>query len=345
MVRAADGWDGKRSVSNRSMERDSSMVQLFLIGLGAGTATALLFASVASGSPLSVLLFYLAPLPILIAALGWSHWAALVAAVAASAGLAAVFGGFFFLTFLLGVGLPAWWLGYLALLARPTAAGAPGTLEWYPVGHIVFWAAIIAASIVIAAMLHFETSGDGFHASLRKGLERALRVEQEATTPAPAGRDMSRLIDFLLAALPPAAAVLTTITSVVNLWLAERIARISGRLRRPSPEFSAMRLPGFAGALAAAALAASFLPGMSGIFAGVLGAALLMAYAIVGFAVLHAITRGMSGRPFALAGLYAAVAMFGWPVLAMSLLGVADAAFDFRARLARRRQPPPNPNT
>ena len=72
------------------------MMQLVLIGIGAGAATALLFASVASGSLLSVLLFYLAPLPILIAALGWSHWAALIAAVFASAGLAAVFGSFFF---------------------------------------------------------------------------------------------------------------------------------------------------------------------------------------------------------------------------------------------------------
>ena len=62
------------------------MMQIVLIGLGAGAAAALLFASVASGSPLSVLLFYLAPLPILIAALGWSHWAALIAAVVASAG-------------------------------------------------------------------------------------------------------------------------------------------------------------------------------------------------------------------------------------------------------------------
>ena len=55
------------------------MVQLILIGVSAGAAAGLLFASVASGSPLSVPLFYLAPLPILIAAIGWSHWAALIA--------------------------------------------------------------------------------------------------------------------------------------------------------------------------------------------------------------------------------------------------------------------------
>ena len=51
------------------------MMQIVLIGLGAGAAAALLFASVVSGSLAAVFLFYLAPLPILIAALGWSHWA------------------------------------------------------------------------------------------------------------------------------------------------------------------------------------------------------------------------------------------------------------------------------
>ena len=110
------------------------MTQLVLIGIGAGAATALLFASVASGSLISVLLFYLAPLPILIAALGWSHWAALIAAVFASAGLAAVFGSFMFAAFLFGIGLPAWWLGYLTLLGRPTGQPAPNDMEWYPAG-------------------------------------------------------------------------------------------------------------------------------------------------------------------------------------------------------------------
>ena len=149
-------------------------MQVFLIGIGAGAATALLFASVASGSPLSVLLFYLAPLPILLAALGWSHWAALIAALFASAGLAAVFSSYFFLAFLIGVGLPAWWLGYLALLARPVE-GAPDGLEWYPVGHLVVWAAILGASVVIAGMLHFGTDEESFRASLRSFLERMLR--------------------------------------------------------------------------------------------------------------------------------------------------------------------------
>ena len=62
------------------------MMQIVLIGLGAGAAAALLFASVVSGSLAAIFLFYLAPLPILIAALGWSHWAGLIAAAFGRAG-------------------------------------------------------------------------------------------------------------------------------------------------------------------------------------------------------------------------------------------------------------------
>jgi hypothetical protein len=318
------------------------MVQVILIGISAGAATALLFASVASGSALSVPLFYLAPLPILIAAMGWSHWAALIAAVVAAGSLAAIFGSLFFIAFMIGIGLPAWWLGYLALLARPT--GTPGGLEWYPVGHLVFWAAMIGAAIVIAGILTLGIDLDGFRASLRSGLERMLNIQaREPSIPGDTA-PQSRLLDVLVAVLPPAAAVLASITNVVNLWLAERIVKVSGRLRRPPSDLSAMRFPVYAPAVTAVAVAASFLSGIVGISAGVFAASLLMAYAILGFAVLHMITRGMGSRPFTLGSTYVAVLIFGWPVLVMSLLGLADTAFDLRGRAGRRRGPS-NPQT
>jgi hypothetical protein len=322
------------------------MIVIFLIGIGAGAATALLFASVASGSPLSVLLFYLAPLPILLAALGWSHWAALIAAVFASAGLAAVFTAYFFIMFLIGVGLPAWWLGYLTLLARPVE-GAPDGLEWYPVGHLVVWAAILGAGVVVAGMLHFGTDEESFRASLRSFMERMLRGGPRTPTlptELPKGADMGRVIDFLVVALPPTAAVVTTITNLLNLWLASRVARISGRLLRPPSDLASMQFPAYAPALIAAAVAVSFIPGLIGSFGTVFTASLLMAYAILGLAVMHAITRGMASRPFALGGLYAVLIFFGWPVLILSMLGLADTAFNIRGRVAARSGPSPPGN-
>jgi hypothetical protein len=70
-------------------------------------------------------------------------------------------------------------------------------------------------------------------------------------------------------------------------------------------------------------------------------AALLMAYGVLGFAVLHAITQGIGARPFVLGGVYAAVLMIGWPVLALCLLGLIETAIDLRARIARTRGIPP----
>ena len=309
------------------------MMQIIVIGLGAGAAAALLFASVASGSLLSILLFYLAPLPILITVLGWSHWAGLLGAIAAAAGLALVFGSVFFLAFLLSAGLPAWWLGYLAMLARPAPEQTPHALEWYPSGKLALWAALLGALTVTAAIPNFGTSEESFHTGLRTAFERLMRAQTDAPSS-------STLIDFMVVAIPPAAAVLTMLTNVINLWLAGRIVRLSGRLKRPWPALPAMEFPRFAAALLAAAMAASFLGGLLGIVAGVFSASLLIAFSILGFAVLHAITRGMNNRAIVLAGVYVSVLIFGWPVLALCLLGLAEIAFDVRARVRRRRGPP-----
>jgi hypothetical protein len=312
------------------------MTQLVLIGIGAGAATALLFASVASGSLLSVLLFYLAPLPILIAALGWSHWAALIAAVFASAALATVFGSFLFLAFLLGIGLPAWWLGYLTLLARPAGGDALSGIEWYPVGHLVVWAAIVGALVVVAALINFGAYDEQFRAVLRSGVERMLKQQPSM----PKSVDINRVVDLLVLTLPPAAAVLTTTTNVLNLWLAGRVVTVSGRMKRPQPDLSAMQFPAYAMLLTGAAVAVAFLPGFIGTVAVVLTFSMLTAYTILGFAVLHNVTRGINSRMLLLGGAYAAVLVLGWPALLMMLLGLTDTAFDLRGRLAGRRNPP-----
>ena len=148
------------------------MMQIGLIGLSAGVAAALLFASVMSGTMLSIPLAYLTPLPIMIAGLGWSHWAALIAALSASAAIGVYLGGIFMVAFLTGVGLPAWWLGYLTMLARPAAQGgngaAPAALEWYPPGRLVVWSAVLGATLVLISIATVGADAEGFNAALRK---------------------------------------------------------------------------------------------------------------------------------------------------------------------------------
>jgi len=323
------------------------MIQIAIIGIGAGAAAALLFASVTSGWWLSIPLFYLAPLPIMIAGLGWSHWAAMTAALAGALGLGAVFGTVFLLAFSAGAGFPAWWLGYLAMLARPVAAtnGSgqnASSFEWYPPGRLVVWAAALGILVVIVAIPNFGIDAESFRAGLRDALNAILRVNG---TPARAGSNTERLIEILVNAIPPAAAVLATITNLLNLWLAARVVKFSGRLARPWPQLSSMSFPPLVAAALAVAIVLSFLDGMLGIVGGIVAASLLLAYGVLGFAVLHAITQGMSARPFVLSVTYAGVILLGWPMLALCLLGLVDTAIGLRARVSAKRGPPTHSST
>ena len=319
------------------------MIQIAIVGIGAGAAAALLFASVTSGSWLSIPLFYLAPLPIMIAGLGWSHWAAMTAALAGALGLGAVFGTVFLLAFAAGAGFPAWWLSYLAMLARPVAvtngSGQGAELfEWYSSGRLVVWAAVLGVLVVIIAIPNFGVDADSFRVGLRNALNAIMRVNNG--TPARAGSNTERLLEILVNAIPPAAAVLATITNLLNLWLAARVVKFSGRLARPWPQLSSMSFPPLMTAALAVAIVLSFLDGMLGIVGGIVAASLLLAYGVLGFAVLHAITQGMSARPFVLSITYAGVILLGWPMLALCLLGLVETAIGLRGRVSTKRGPP-----
>jgi hypothetical protein len=69
---------------------------------------------------------------------------------------------------------------------------------------------------------------------------------------------------------------------------------------------------------------------------------LLLAYGMVGFAVLHTITQAMAGRAFILGGVYAATLFIGWPMLGAVVLGLADAAFGIRRRYWQKQNKLPN---
>jgi hypothetical protein len=294
-----------------------------------------------SGSILSIVLFYLAPLPILMAGIGWSHWAALIASFFAALTLAVIFGGFFFVAFSIGIGLPAWWLAYLALLARPL----PDTtdLEWYPVGRIVVWAAILGAVIVAATIPSFGWTVESFNAALRAALEKLFRAQLRTPAGTPLenpGADTKRLLDLLVVITPLGIAVVSTVINLVNVWLAARVVKVSGRLRRPWPALPQMQFAPYTPALLAAAIVGSFMPGLTGLVGGILAVSLFTAYAVLGFAVLHAITVGIGARAIILTIAYLAASAVYWVAFGVALIGLADTIFDIRGKHSARRGPP-----
>ena len=320
------------------------MIAITIIALAAGSASALMFASIISGALISLVLFYLSPLPLMVTALGWGPLAATIGGIAAASGLGAMFGLPYCVAFALTVALPAWWLGHLALLGRPIANAAPGTapatatLEWYPAGRILLWIAGFATITTIAAMLTLGTDAEAITGTLRRGLLRILGPRDAASSG-----DVERWVAALSLIAPPAAAIVSMMTLTLNLWLAGKIAATSGRLHRPWPDLKSAELPPMTLVVLSVAMAFCFIGGIAAMFAQIATTALMMAYAFTGFAVLHTLTLALKSRAIWLSCTYAVVVVFGWPVLAMIALGLADAVFGFRQRYLRGKQPPPLP--
>jgi hypothetical protein len=126
----------------------------------------------------------------------------------------------------------------------------------------------------------------------------------------------------------------------LNLWLAAKVTETSGLLSRPWPDLRGTTLPPMTLAALCVAIAFCFVGGFLAILAGIVTAALMMAYTFVGFAVLHILTLRMRSRAFWLGMTYTIVVVFGWPILAIVALGLADALFDFRRRYRQGRPPP-----
>ncbi|WP_366937510.1 DUF2232 domain-containing protein [Bradyrhizobium sp.] len=301
-----------------------------------------MFASISSGALISILLFYLSPLPIMVAAFGWGPLAAAIGGVGAASVLGAIFGLPYSIAFAMMVAVPGWWLGHLALLGRPIEGAAgdgatqqPPALEWYPVGRILLWIAAFAVITTTATLLTLGADTDTITAALRRGLLKVLSAGDGQGSV-----EIERLVDMLVILAPLAATILSMVTLTLNLWLAGKITQTSGRLNRPWPELRSTALPSMTLVALLVAAALSFVGGMLALLAQIVTAALVIGYALVGFAVLHTLTLSLNSRGFWLGGIYAVVVMFGWPIVAIFALGIADAVFGLRQRYLQTRPPP-----
>ena len=124
---------------------------------------------------------------------------------------------------------------------------------------------------------------------------------------------------------------------VANLYLAGRVALISGQLARSWPPVAeTLALPGLAAGLAALGCGLVFLGGLPGIGASILVSVLACGFSLQGLAVIHTLTKGMAVRTGLLFALYALVLFVPpWPLLVLALLGFVDAAFHLRRRRAQ----------
>ncbi|WP_243368383.1 DUF2232 domain-containing protein [Microvirga solisilvae] len=307
-------------------------------GIGAGLVSALLAVVFLKETMSAAMLAMLAPLPILIVALGWNHRSGLVATAVGTIAIGAFFSPLDGLGFALKTGLPSWFFAYLALLGRPTSAG---TMEWYPIGRILAWVAVIAA---FATMITVMISSDGdFGAYEGKVRQISEGLVTMLFQPAQQGAEDARaaLVETLATIIPSISAFGFSFFLSLCLWLAAKVVAASGRLPRPWPPMPELAMPR---SVLLAPVMAFVLTQFEG-FVGALGYALfgafLLAFTLQGLAAIHERTRGKPGRGFILAGLYLLLFLTqGIMIAALSLFGLADTIFGSRRRIGDRPNPP-----
>ena len=310
------------------------MRQGFLIGLGSGLVSALLFFSAVHGGPwLGLLLVLLTPLPPLLAGLGWGWLPAAAGALAGSLAIAAVVSLPLGVGYFLAVGLPAAGIAYLAYLSRPSNSAADGR-EWYPAGRLLAAMSLYAGALPVLALLGTGGSFDGLRPEAAKLARAAFKQSGDLRLQALTEEQVEALADLVVAVAPSAMAVYWLLIMTPNLYLAGRIVGASGHLARGWPDLPSLAYPtGFSLLLGLALLAAAFAPGAIGIAGTSFTGALLFAHLLAGLALVHFVAR--RGSRWLLWVVYAALLM---PVLApyAAILVIAAGLIEPALKLKQR---------
>ncbi|MBV9077154.1 MAG: hypothetical protein JO048_06685 [Methylobacteriaceae bacterium] len=316
------------------------MYALIGLAVGAGLVSALLFSAVTAGSPGGMLLGYIAALPILIVGLGWTHWTALLAVAAGGAALSVGLRPSAAWVFAVGPGLPAWSLGFLALLGRPVPPR--GETEWLPLGRLLLACAGAGAGVALVAAIALGRGDYAvYEATSRRVVDALLHaqmsVPRQSPLPPMAGFQGDTVVRTLVRVFPAVAGGVFTLTFAINLWLAGRTVLLSGRLLRPWPDVPGTRMPPVALGLWLVALALVVLgPGYVSVAGAALVGGLGMAFALQGLALLHTATRGRPARGAVLGFTYLLTLFFGGTILPLlALAGMADTVMPLRDRFAR----------
>jgi len=335
-----------------------------VVSIGAGFCSALLFTLAKQQTWAAVSLAHLAPLPVMIATMGFGQLSgscsALIAATAigllaalhqeaiSNANvLAGLIAG---VAFALIVALPAWWLGFLSCLGRPEDPGqSKGSGRWriqsadkkpvkgfvfYPIGQILVHAAVIAACIVMLATAALAVRYGSFDAALDHLTEQCLPDIKNFVDAHPElnALDPRSLTQLMLNTIP---AAWTLMIFLGNLWLAGQIVLASSRLPRPWPNIAhELRVPrllilALAAALGLCILKDDWLNAIGLITLVTFG----LAYTLQGVAVVHELTQKSRWRVPLLFILYTTLILFMPLSLALfAVVALFDTALSLRNR-------------
>jgi hypothetical protein len=312
-----------------------------LVGIACGFISAVvLVAALSGGAFLSVLLLFATPLPLMLAGLGWGLPASIAAAAAAALALV-VLKSDLGLGHLFVFGIPAAVITNLAFYRLAGEGQEGGADPWYPSGRLLAVLAFFggAAPLALAPLL------GGSYRALQKPIGEALnqmkaRFGAELGLNRLSAEELATLARVMADITPAIIACYLVLIFAVNLYLAGRITRASGRLVRSWPDLPGMAYPPGLALGLIVSIVLTFLPGLPALIGICFAGAALMAFFLSGLAVLHAMADGQ--RPGRLSALYASLFTILGPyvLLIVAALGLAEPLIRLRDRYPRSPKPP-----
>jgi hypothetical protein len=287
---------------------------VWLSGLAGGAAAAALVAWATAGLPLAPVAFWLVPLPLFLAGLGFGLPAALIAAGTGAVLLLAASS----LTALSLFGLV---FAVPTMIALATGVSRQGLMLARPMALLGLWP---VGLVLLASVLLADHPG-GLEGALRAIVTATLRQMGAPTDPA--------LLDLIVQVKAGALAFWFAVALCGSAAMSQRFLSVRGLARFPSVRWASARLPAWYPPIAAAALAVWLLGGDDTLLASValsLGVPLLLQ----GLAAVHDRSRAFARRRFLLAGVYAVLILFSIPA------AVLLAGFGVFDQYGRRAAPP-----
>jgi hypothetical protein len=278
-----------------------------------------------TGSTGSMILVYLAQLPLFGAGLwlgtGASALAGFIAAlILAGAGnllAAALFAA-------LNV-VPVVLLVRQSLLAR---TGPRNAVEWYPPGLMTAW--LTGLGLVAAAVTFVFFGGpQTMQAALREALAAALDRRLGEITP-----ELDEFLAFVAFILPGIVATSWMVMTASNGSLAQGLLARFRVSWRPSPDLAALALPMWIPVLLAFASGATLLGGTARFIGVNVLIVLAVPFCLAGLAVLHTVARRFPRPAVTLVTFYLLAGVLGWPLVLIALLGLLDSPLGLRRRFA-----------
>lgn len=269
-------------------------------------------------------LMTLSIIPLFLSGLGWGLTGGIISVAAGAVLSGILIGPLFGLTYVVTCGLPVLVIVRQALLWREE----DGKISWYPTAHLmVCWSVIcIVLSGIAVYMLYLDDN-------LRNELIRQFDVLIPQVKKQ-GGVFATVTAEKLVRLMPQFFGPLWGIIILTSGCLAQGVLVHFKKNIRPTPEFSGVQMPKWLAALTIGVIILSMFMDGPGVIMDAVVITLEIVFFLQGMAVIHKVSRSWTYRPLVLVAIYLIMVLMFWPVLVITLLGLADSWIGFRDRVS-----------